>query len=152
MPATFQREGLVKKNIVASLLFSMLVLSACSNFVETNPTAIPTLTLSAIPTHIPTYTPLPPALTANAVSEWNGIPIMPYATAGEGDTEGYVFTVKATAQQVQDYYQAELGKLGWQLVATGEGDASLSFVNNAAETLTVGIVTKGDEVLVLLVK
>ncbi|HKG53119.1 MAG TPA: hypothetical protein VKB04_02580 [Anaerolineales bacterium] len=142
----------MKKTIVASLLFSMLVLSACSNFVQTNPTTIPTFTLSAIPTLIPTYTPLPPALTANVVSEWNGIPIMPYATAGAGDTEGYVFTVKATAQQVQDYYQAELGKLGWQLLATGEGDASLSFVNNASETLTVGIVTKGDEVLVLLVK
>jgi hypothetical protein len=77
---------------------------------------------------------------------------MPNAITGEGDAEGYVFTVKATAQQVQDYYQAELGKLGWQLLAAGEGEASLSFVNHASETLTVSIITKGDEVLVLLVK
>ena len=142
----------MKKPIVASLLLFMLVLNACSIFAKTNPIAIPTLTFTALPTLSPTSTPLPSMLTPDAVSEWNGIPIMPDAIAGDGDAESYVFTVKATSQQVQDYYQAELGKLGWQLLATGEGEASLSFVNNASETLTVSIITKGDEVLVLLVK
>jgi hypothetical protein len=86
-------------------------------------------------------------------AEWNGIPIMPNAIAGEGDEESYVFTVKATPQQVQEYYQLELGKLGWQLSVTGDGDSSLMmFTNNASVTLTISLITKGDEVLVLLVK
>jgi len=79
---------------------------------------------------------------------------MPDAIAGEGDGESYVFTIKATPQQVQEYYQLELGKLGWQPFATGNGDSSLMlmFTNNASATLTVSIIAKGDEVLVLLVK
>jgi hypothetical protein len=77
---------------------------------------------------------------------------MPDAIAGEGDADGYVFMVTATPQQVGDYYQAELGKLGWQLLAAEEGNASLSFVNTASETLTISLITKGDQVLVLLVK
>ena len=43
---------------------------------------------------------------------WKGIPVMPDATSGEGDEEGYVFTIHATSQQVQDYYQVELARLG----------------------------------------
>ena len=152
MLTAFQREGLVKKNITVSLLLFILVLNACSNLIQTNPTAIPTLALTAVPYLASTNTPLPAMGTPNAVSEWNGIPIMPDAIAGEGDAEGYVFTVNATAQQVQDYYQAELEKLGWQLLAPEEGDTSLRFVNKASETLTISLITKGNQVLVLLVK
>jgi len=142
----------VKKPITISLLFFILVLTACSTLIQTNPVATPTLILTAVPSLAPTNTPLPSVARPNALSQWNGIPIMPAAIAGEGDDQGYVFTVRATAQQVQDYYQAELGKLGWQLLATGDGDASLSFVNNASETLTVSIISKGEDVLVLLAK
>jgi hypothetical protein len=65
-----------------------------------------------------------------------------------------VFTVKATPQQVQEYYQRELGKLGWQPFATGDGDSSpmLTFMDSSSATLTITILAKGDEVLVLLVK
>jgi len=153
----FQKEGLVKKPIAASLLLLMLVLAACSNFKQPSPTAIPTLTLTVLPTFAPTQTPdavsslIPEGQPA---SEWNGIPIMPEAIAGEGDQESYVFTIKATPQQVQEYYQLELGKLGWQPFATDNGDSSLMlmFTNNASATLTISIIAKGDQVLVLLVK
>jgi hypothetical protein len=77
---------------------------------------------------------------------------MPDAIAGEGDEEGYVFTVNATTQQVRDYYQSELGKLGWQLLAPEEGEASLKFMNSASETLTINLIAKRNQVLVLLVK
>jgi hypothetical protein len=79
---------------------------------------------------------------------------MPEAIAGEGDEESYVFTIKATPQQVQEYYQLELGKLGWQPFSTDNGDSSLMlmFTNNASATLTISIIAKGDQVLVLLVK
>jgi hypothetical protein len=152
MLTTFQSEGLVKKPIIVSLFSFILVLNACTNFIQTNPTTIPTLTLTAVPSLASTNTPLLSIGTPDAVSEWNGIPIMPNAIAGEGDDEGYVFTVKATAQQVRDYYQAELGKLGWQLLTPAEGEASLKFMNNASETLTISLIAKGDQVLVLLVK
>ncbi len=147
----------MKKPIAASLLLLMLVLAACSNFRQPSPTAIPTLTLTVLPTFAPTQTPdavsslIPEGQPA---SEWNGIPIMPEAIAGEGDEESYVFTIKATPQQVQEYYQLELGKLGWQPFATGDGDSALMlmFTNNASATLTISIIAKGDQVLVLLVK
>lgn len=79
---------------------------------------------------------------------------MPDAVAGEGDEEGYVFTIKATPQQVQEYYELELGKLGWQPLSQEDGEASLMliFMNEDSTTLTVSVIAKGDEVLVLLVK
>ena len=154
----------MKKPIAAILLLLIPVLTACSSFAQPTPTAIPTLTFTVIPTLMPTNTPLSPTETPDAVSalvpegqpasEWDGIPIMPDAITGEGDEESYVFMIKATPQQVQDYYQLELGKLGWRPFATGDGDSSLMlmFMNNASATLTVSIITKGEEVLVILVK
>ena len=152
----------MKKPVAASLLLLIVVLTACSNFIQPSPTTIPILTLTVFPTLAPTNIFVSPTKTPDAVStllpegrpasDWNGIPIMPEAFAGEGDEESYVFTVKATLQQVQDYYQVELGKLGWQLFATGDGDSSLMFTNNASATLTISIITKGDEALVILAK
>lgn len=153
----------MNKPIAAGMLLLMLVLAACSNFRRLSPTALPTLTLTVLPT-APTNTSVPPTQIPDAVSslrpegqpasEWNGIPIMPEAIAGEGDEESYVFTIKATPQQVQEYYQLELGKLGWQPFSTDNGDSSLMlmFTNNASATLTISIIAKGDQVLVLLVK
>ena len=79
---------------------------------------------------------------------------MPGATAGEGDTEGYVFTVQATPGQVQDYYEIELGQLGWQLTGQESSDATLAllFTNDASDTLTINIVSKDGEALVILAK
>jgi len=47
-----------------------------------------------------------------------------------------------------------LGKLGWQPFATETKDSSrmLMFTNEASATLTVSILTKGDQTLVLLAK
>jgi hypothetical protein len=79
---------------------------------------------------------------------------MPGAVAGDGDEESYVFTIRAAPQEVQEYYELELGKLGWQLSAQEDGDASLllTFMNDATATLTVSIIARGDDALVLLVK
>jgi hypothetical protein len=89
-----------------------------------------------------------------SASEWKGIPIMPGAIAGEGDEESYVFTIKATPQEVADYYQAELTRLGWQSFGTENKDASLMllFMDQTSATLTINVIAKGDDALVLLVK
>lgn len=158
----------MKKLIVAVFLL-VPGLVACSSFAQPTPTPLPTLTFTPPPTLTatlaPTSTPLPPTETQDAISalapegepalEWQGIPIMPGAIAGDGDEEGYTFTIRATAQDVQAYYERELGKQGWELLAQAEGDNSslmLIFTNDDSGTLSVSILVKGDELLVLLVK
>jgi len=151
----------VKKPIVAGLSLLIFLLAAC-NFPSQSPTIIPTVTVATLPAFTPaiaSVSPTPDAVSSlipegQPASEWNGIPIMPGASAGEGDEESYVFTIKATPQQVQEYYQLELGKLGWQAFATDNGDSSLMlmFTNNASATLTISIIAKEGQVLVLLVK
>jgi hypothetical protein len=158
----------VKKFIAASLFWIALTTSACS--IPIQPVSVvPTDVFPSVPVLTSTVppmddTPLQTTETSAAISallpegqpasEWYGIPIMPGAIAGEGDDEGYVFTAKVTPQQVRDYYLLALGKLGWQPMATGEGEPPLVliFVDGTSTTLTISILSKGDEVLVLLVK
>jgi hypothetical protein len=79
---------------------------------------------------------------------------MPGAVAGEGDEESYVFTTHATLQQVREFYELEMGKLGWQSSVEGDGTTALmlTFTKDASETLTINVLAKGGEVLVLLSK
>ncbi len=152
----------MKRSFIVDLLLALL-LTACS----TQPIAVPTVGSTAVPVLTPiasTKTPSSPTSTLDIIaqlapegqpaSQWDGIPIMPGATTGEGDAEGYVFTVKATLQQVKEFYDLELGKLGWQPLSIDQEDSSLTlmFMNNASVTLTISVVTKGDEALVLLAK
>ena len=157
----------MKKPFVPSSLILMLFLIACTSLAQPTPFMVASATLPAVPawtvTHSAITTPLP-STTARAVptvsipqgqpaSEWNGIPIMPGAIVGEGDLESYVFSVRATPEKIKEFYRAELSKLGWQRLDTGDQvPARLLFVNGSSETLTVNILTKGDEALVLLVK
>lgn len=148
----------MKSPSAACLLLLALILTACSSFAQPAPTPAPAGTFTAVPTRTatraPIRTPSPPTETPATASEWNGIPIMPGAVAGDGDEESYVFTIQATPQEVQEYYELELGRLGWQLSAQEDDGASLllTFMNDATATLTVSIIAKGDEALVLLVK
>lgn len=43
---------------------------------------------------------------------------MPQAYAGEQKLNAYIYFVPATVQQVQDFYNHELVKQGWQIVAS----------------------------------
>jgi len=148
----------VKRFIVVCLFLLVLILTACSSLAQPTATPIPTPTLTVAPTRTatstPTSTPLPPTETPAVASEWEGIPIMPGAVAGDGDEEGYVFTIQATPQQIQEYYELELGKLGWAASVQGAGNDSLilTFTKDASVMITVSIIAKGGEALVLLVK
>ncbi len=146
----------MKKNIAAPLMSFALALSACSPLDQSTPAPAPQLTVAPAPpfTQVPTNSPLPSPETPTTSSEWSGFPIMPGATAGDGDDESYVFTIQATARQVQEYYKTELGRLGWQALVQGEGSNALTllFTKDSSATLTVRIITKGNESLVLLVK
>lgn len=145
----------MKIAIVASLL--VLALSSCSGTPQPIPTLIVVPTRPVpVSTVTGTLSPFPATETPQALptSAWNGIPIMPGAIAGEGDEEGYVFTTHATPAQVQEYYQVELGKLGWQSLSREESDSSITllFTDNTSGTLMVSIISKGDQALVLLGK
>lgn len=142
----------MKKVIAAHLL--LLTLIACSGTAQSIPTVTEVPTQNATVTVAPSALPHSQTPASQPIAEWNGIPIMPGARAGAGDEEGYVFTIQATPQQVQEYYQLELAKLGWQPSAQENSNSSLilSFLDSASATLTVSILSKGDEVLVLLVK
>lgn len=156
------------KNLVTSFLSVLLV--GCSALAP-KPTATPTLTFTPPPTETrtptntsePTNTPKPTPTkdviasllpVGEPAEEWNGIPIMPGAIAGEGDDAGYRFTIKANSDDIQEYYERELSKLGWQFLAAGQGEnGTLILIFTGSEgTLSVSLLPHEDEFIVVLVK
>ena len=166
------------KNIAKAVILSVLVitLAACNTFVpqatetpiptETSlPTSTHTLEPTSTPTLAPTRTPVPPTETPSEPvlpipsgepsSEWAGIPIMPNALAGEGDSSGYSFTIDASLNEIQTFYETELPKLGWNVFASGLGttDAVILMFMKDAGILSVSIIPQPDGTMyVLLVK
>ncbi len=154
------------------LSFLVIVLASCSSFVpqptETpipTETSLPTATNTPEPTYTPTQTPIPPSETPSTpdlpmpsgkpASEWEGIPVMPNAIAGEGDSKGYSFTINATPEEIQNFYEKELGKLGWNMLASGQGttNAILLIFMKDTNTFSVSIIPQPDGIMyVLLVK
>ena len=83
--------------------------------------------------------------------EWQGIPIMPGAAAGEGDSSSYRFAIEATKFEIQAYYNRELGKLGWDPFVTGTNDAGeimMLMYSKGAEITTISLL-KGPDGLVI---
>jgi hypothetical protein len=83
--------------------------------------AIPAETLQALPSMAPTLQALATEFgdffnpQGAPVAEWNGIPIMPQATAGQEFSENNTYSFKAnvTTTEVQDFYNEQLTILGW---------------------------------------
>lgn len=162
------------KIICKTILFIVLVLALAScNTLAPKPTETPVPTETSVPTSTttpeptltptptsvpPTETPTEPVLkmpTGKPDSKWEGFPIMPGAIAGEGDSKGYSFTIKASAEEIQNFYEKELNKLGWNLFANGNGDSGtvLLIFMKGTDTFTVSIIAQPDEIMyVLLVK
>ncbi|HEX6271267.1 MAG TPA: hypothetical protein VFZ43_13600 [Anaerolineales bacterium] len=121
--------------------------------------AIPAETLQALPSVVPTFealaTDFGPLFNPQGapVTEWNGIPIMPQATAGqEFDSTNYSFKATATAQEVQDFYNAQLASLGWSQSFSMPGGAEAAFMlfEKDNQTLTVTVTPSEGSVVVLL--
>jgi hypothetical protein len=166
------------RTISKAIIFSVLaiVLAGCGTFAP-KPTETPTPTETSVPTStntpepsktptsIPSNTPLPPTETPSEPilpmpsgkpsSEWNGIPVMPTALAGEGDNKGYSFTIKASSDEIQKFYEKALAKLGWNMLGSGQGTthAVLLIFMKDAGALSVSIIPQPDGTMyVLLVK
>lgn len=138
-------------------------------------TALPVETLQSLVTQIPveTFQALPsmaPSLEAFAsampdfgnffnpegvpVSEWNEIPVMPQATAGQEftDSNTYSFKVSATMEEARDFYNAQLPPLGWSSFFNMPADASgsVQVFQKDDNILTITIVDVNGSVIVIL--
>jgi hypothetical protein len=88
------------------------------------------------------------------VAEWNGIPVMPEATAGqEVDATTYSFKADATVKEVEEFYKSRLGDLGWKqpFDTTVTGNSSFLIFQKDTQTLTVSVTAQDGYVLVMLI-
>ena len=116
-------------------------------------TQIPVETLQAFASEVPNFEGyFNPQGTP--VSEWNGIPVMAQATAGEEfkDTNTYSFKVDATVTEVQDFYSAELEKLGWSSLFSvpGTANGAIQTFQKDNQVLTITITDVNGSVVVVL--
>ena len=79
---------------------------------------------------------------------------MPQASSGQEEGGGYSYTVRATVQQVQDFYDREMPKAGWQPFATGTGETGnlLLMYQKDGTITTIGVIAQGDTILVMIVQ
>ena len=80
-----------------------------------------TLPDDASPTEPNADFPLP-IPTGKPAVEWNGLPIMPQARAGDEGEGSYYFTAEVTVEEVETFYESEMQQLGWSLLGVGEGE------------------------------
>lgn len=124
---------------------------------------IPVETLQALPSAMPSIEALASQLAplgdmfnpqGTPVSEWNGIPIMSQATAGQEfpDTKSYSFKADATVKESVDFYNAELEELGWSSSVNTPADANGAFLifNKDSRTLNITIAESDGSILVIL--
>lgn len=161
------------KHLLGLLLLIGLV-SACSAF-QPEPTAtpLPTATNTPLPTSTatPTATPKPtktatpvPSHTpdiANALmpsgepaAEWQGIPIMPQAVAGEGDADGYIFAINATRAEIANFYAQKMPQLGWEYFAEGTNDAgetAMLFFSSGDGVTAISMIDGPDDLILVMI-
>lgn len=132
------------RNIIAALSLLTMLLSACSSTLTkpiepSFPTAVGGTVLTSVQGPYPDkWAPTLSARTTSTLelrmpdgkpaAEWGGIPIMPDALAGNGDEDGYIFTVKATVEEIQQYYETAMVELNWKLFASGEGSTGARII------------------------
>jgi len=120
---------------------------------EALPSSMPLSTLEALPSSMPAVGQyLNP--TGKPVSNWNGIPIMTQATAGqEFNKNTYSFKATASTTDVQTFYTTQLKALGWasSFSAQGGGQGGVMFFTQGSQVLSITITTSGKDVVVLLI-
>jgi hypothetical protein len=143
------------------LLLAALFLAACGTN-ESGEAETPIVEQSGTAPLVSTATPAAPPgtpapggefqLSGTPLASWRGVPIMPGAIAGQEESETYRFTIAASVQEIQGYYQTELTSKGWQADKTGYGEGAnliLSFSKDQLK-LRVSMSTQGELTLVLL--
>jgi hypothetical protein len=120
---------------------------------EALPSSMPLSTLEALPSSMPEVEKyLNP--TGKPVSNWNDIPIMTQASAGqEFDKHTYSFKADATATDVQTFYTDQLKALGWSssFSAQGGGQGGVMLFTKGTTVLSITIAPSNKSVVVLLI-
>lgn len=114
-----------------------MLLTGCSSatipsppFESPMPSATSPATATATPTAMTTSTPSL-TLTPSGVSleprgtplkEWNGLPVMPSALAGEAGEDFYAFTTKASLEDIAAYYLNVMILRGWSFLGANQDE------------------------------
>ncbi len=109
---------------------------------------------SALPTGLPDVSKyLNPQ--GSPVSDWNGIPIMPQASAGqEFSKTTYSYRISGVDETaIQNFYNDKLKAAGWSspFSAQGGGSGGLMFFTKESQVLTITIAKSDQDLVVLLV-
>ena len=86
------------------------------------------------------------------VQDWNGVPIMPQATAGQEFKPGAVYSFKATAtiEQAASFYQEKMPALGYTSFMAGPATGSSGTGGNAMHNSFLYF-TKSSQILLLYI-
>jgi hypothetical protein len=115
-----------------------------------------------IPTAVVPSSPTPPHSdilnpVGAPLAEWEGIPIMPQAIAGQKYLDGsYSYTISASMDEAQKFYLQEMAARGWRSIDGGfvvKGDGFVAIfekdINVANITIRPGLGVKGGVVVIL---
>ncbi len=119
------------------------IASTAEAFATTNPVG----TLQAFASAMPTFTGmLDPQ--GQPVPNWNGIPVMPQAVAGQqfSDTS-YSFKVPASISDVQTFYTQQLQALGWSSLFNTQlsSEGGLLIFQKDSDTLTITVLPDSND-------
>ena len=118
-------------------------------------TPTPTATATATATSSITSEPVTPtaAPTTGALAEWKGIPIMSGAYNGNEEGASYSYSIDTPVAKVQEYYNKEMPRRGWQIFATGTGakDTVLLMYQKGSAMITISAAVIGGATLVVIV-
>ena len=121
---------------------------------------IPAETLQALPSAAPTFEALATQFgnmfdpQGTPVQEWNGLPIMPQATAGQefSANNSYSFRANGTTADVQNFYTQQLTTLGWSQPFNFpvEAEGGIMTFQKDSSTLVITITASDGTFVVLL--
>ncbi len=95
----------------------------------------------------------PPAGTSGPAGQpfanWEGIPIMPGAVSAENDAKGYTYSIKASLDDVKNFYTTQLGQQGWQVMGSGQASATslIMIFSKGSDTVTVSVIPQSEGTL-----
>lgn len=95
----------------------------------------------------------PPAGTSGQpLVNWEGIPIMPGAVSAENDAKGYTYSIRASVNDVKNFYTTQLGSQGWQVMGSGQASANslIMIFTKGSDTVTVSVIPQSDSTLYVL--
>jgi hypothetical protein len=93
-------------------------------------------------------------LAGNPPSTWQGVPVMPKAFDYQADEFTCEYSIKATAGQVEAFYNQGMSNLGWDSIEVSDappGNTVLVYKKGNLATM-ISFVAQGDLILLLIMQ